>query len=133
MEILLVRLSQKTLQTQKHALDIQDRTPFILEDIQADTTAEVDVGVVDGTLEHDVGRCIRVVRGEGEGKFECEALVRCVIGPVESGGPHEKGIAGWKGGDARRGGRHERHEFGLESTSKTQSQSMQIVSRYMSS
>lgn len=61
MEILLVRLSQETLKTQKHTLYIQDRTPFILEDIQTDPTAEVDIGMIDGGLEYNVWRCVRVV------------------------------------------------------------------------
>lgn len=114
MEILLIRLSQETLKTQQHALHIQNCTPLLFQDIQTNTTAEVDVGVIDRSLENDVRRCIRVVGWEVEGKFECEVLVGRVRGAGKRGGPGEEGVAGRESGDTGCGGRHECHEFGLQ-------------------
>ena len=100
MEIVLIRLPQETLKTQQYALYIQNCAPLLLQDIQTNPTTEVDIGVVDRSLEQDIWRCIRVVVGEVEGKFECEVLVRSFSGAQKRGGPSEEGAARWERGNA---------------------------------
>ena len=63
----LVRLPQQALQAEQHALHVHDGGPFFLEDVEADAAREVDVGVVDGRLEEDRRRRVRVVGRELEG------------------------------------------------------------------
>lgn len=47
----LIRLPKQTLQTQQHTLHIVNSTPLILQNIQANPAAEVDIRVVDWSLE----------------------------------------------------------------------------------
>jgi hypothetical protein len=63
----LIRLAQQALQTQQHGVDIVYSTPLLLQDIQADATAEIDIGMVDGRLEEHGRRRIRVVVCEFHG------------------------------------------------------------------
>lgn len=69
-DYLLVRFSQQALQTQQHALHIVDRAPFILENIQADPTGKIDIGMVDGCFEEHGRRTVGVIGGEAEGQLE---------------------------------------------------------------
>lgn len=48
---LLVRLSEKTLQAEQNTGYIVHGAPFVFEDVEADAAGEVDVGVVDRSLE----------------------------------------------------------------------------------
>lgn len=48
---LLVRLAQQALQAEQNTRHIVYSTPLVLEDVEADAAGEVDVGVVDGSLE----------------------------------------------------------------------------------
>ena len=63
-EQVLIWLSQQTLQAQQHALHVIDRTPLILQDIETDSPAEVDIGVVYRRLEQHRWWSIWVVRWE---------------------------------------------------------------------
>lgn len=106
----LVRLPQKTLQTQQHALHIVNSTPLVLQDVETDAAAEVDVRVIDGRLEEDGGRRVGVVGRECEGELEGEAGVGCLRGADNGGGPvHEVAVGVGEGGDAGRGREHEGH------------------------
>ena len=87
-------------------MHIQYRAPLILEDVQTDTSAEIDVGVVDWCLENHNWRGIRVVGGEVERKLESQVCVWSVCGAEQGGGPDEEGATRWEGGDAGRGGHH---------------------------
>lgn len=69
--------------------------------------------MVDGRLEHDIRRCIWVVGGEVECKFEGQVFVRRVSRAEKRGGPYQEGGAGWESGNAGCGGHHKRHKFGL--------------------
>lgn len=115
----LIRLAQKTLDAQQHTARVQGRTPRSLfalaswlQNVQAYPAAEVDVGVIDGSLEEDFGRCIWVVRGVGDGELEGQVLVGRVLWSFHGGVPLGH-VVGGKGADAggRRG--HEGHEFRL--------------------
>jgi hypothetical protein len=63
----LIGLPKQALQTQEDRLDVVRSSPLILQDIQADATREVNIGVVDRGLEEDGRGSIRVVGREGEG------------------------------------------------------------------
>jgi hypothetical protein len=65
----LIRLPQQALQTQQHRANIIHRTPFILQNIQAYASREIDIRVVDGCLEQHDWRRIGVGGGEVEGQF----------------------------------------------------------------
>jgi hypothetical protein len=106
----LIRLPQQTLQTQQHALHIVDRTPLVLQDVQADSATEIDVWVVDGCLEEDSGWRVRVVWWEGEGELEGEARVGRFCGTDDGRGPmHEVAVGVGEGGDTGSRGEHEGH------------------------
>lgn len=71
--------------------------------------------MVDGRLEEDRGRAVRVVGRKGEGELEGQAFVVRFRRPRDGGGPREQvTVAVGEGGDAGRGGHHELHELGLE-------------------
>lgn len=110
---ILVRLPEKTLQAQQDTLYVQHRTPLVLQDVQTDPATEVEVGVVDWSLEKNRRRCVRVVRGKGKGELEGEVGVRGVCGSKQGGGPEEQRATRGEGRDSRSGGHHQTHEFGL--------------------
>lgn len=66
----LVWLSEQALKTEEHGLDVVCSSPLVLQDVQADSTGEIDVGVVDGGLEEDGWGSVWVVGGELEGELE---------------------------------------------------------------
>ena len=83
----IIGLSQQTLQAQQHCLHVVRSTPLVLQDVQANTTAEIDVGMIDGCFEEDRGGRVWVVGGELEAEFEAEISVRCVFGPDDGSNP----------------------------------------------
>lgn len=50
---ILIRFAQKTLQTQQYRLNVISGRPFILQNIQANSTGEIDIGMIDRSLEKD--------------------------------------------------------------------------------
>lgn len=112
---LLVGLAQKTLQAQEHALDVVHGAPLVLQNVQTDPAGEVDVGVVDGGLEEDGGRRVRVVVGECEGELQRQALIGRLCRAGDGRRPGEKVAVGvGEGRDTGRGRHHELHELGLQ-------------------
>lgn len=72
--------------------------------------------MVDGRLEEHRWRDVGVVIGKGKAELEREAGVGSIIGALDRGSPGEQvAVSGGKGRDARGGGCHELHQFGLES------------------
>ena len=67
---LLVGLAEQALQTQENGLDVIGRSPLVLQDIQADSSREVDIRVVDWGLEENSRSCVGVVGRESEGELE---------------------------------------------------------------
>lgn len=90
MYILLVRLSKQTLQTQQDGLDVVRSSPLVLQDVQADSPGEVDVGVVDGCLEEDGWWSVGVVGWKGEGELEGQIGVRSVVWAFDRRSPREQ-------------------------------------------
>lgn len=71
----LVRLAQQTLQAKQHTLYIVDRTPLVLQNVQADAAREIHVGMVDrGLVKHGRWR-VWIIVGECKGKLECQSFV----------------------------------------------------------
>lgn len=104
---LLIRLSEQTLQAQQHGLHVVDGAPLVLEDVEADAAAKIDVGMVYGCLEEDCGSRVGIVWWEGERELERQARVRCLCWADDSGGPvHQVAIGIGEGGDAGRGRHH---------------------------
>lgn len=83
----IVGLSKQALEAKENSLDVIGGGPLVLEDVKANAAGEVEVGVVDGSLEQDGRRSVRVIRGESHGKFEGEASIRSAIGALNSSGP----------------------------------------------
>lgn len=83
----LVRLPQQTLQRQQHALDIEHSTPLVFEDIEADPSLHVDVGVVDGRREAHLWWNVGVARRELEVEFERKTGVGCAVWTDDGAGP----------------------------------------------
>ena len=72
--------------------------------------------MIDGGLEEDGRRGVRVVVWEGHGELEGEIGVGGVLRPLDSGFPsHKVTVCAGKGRDARGRRCHELHELGLES------------------
>ena len=67
---LLIRLPQQTLKTQQHALHVQHGAPLILQNIEADTPTEVDVGVIDWGAEENCRRAVRIICRESKRELE---------------------------------------------------------------
>lgn len=71
--------------------------------------------MVDGCLEEDSGRHIRVCGRKVEGELEGEAGVGSIVRAGDCSGPQEQIIRiVWESRDTGRGGHHELHQFGLE-------------------
>lgn len=111
----LVRLTQQTLQAQQHTLYIVNCAPLLLEDVQADASGEVDVGMVDRSLEQHGGRSVRIVGREYEAQLEVQARVGCFGGSGNRGSPGEHVAVVRKGGDAGSRGKHHCHQLRLQS------------------
>lgn len=73
--ILLVRFPKKTLQAEEDVLYVVHGTPLVTKNIQTDAAREVDIRMVDRSLEEHSGRRVRVVVGERKGELECQALI----------------------------------------------------------
>lgn len=112
---LLVGLAQETLQAQEHALDIVHCAPLILQNIQADSAGEVDVRVVDGGLEEDGGRRVRVVVREGKGELQRQSFIGRLRRAGDSPRPgKEVAIGVGEGRDTGRGRHHKLHQLSLQ-------------------
>lgn len=85
----LIWFTQQTLQTKQNALNIVHCGPFVFQDVQAYSTGEVHVRMVDWSLEENGGWCVRVVRGKLKGELECETGVRCIIRSRNGGRPQQ--------------------------------------------
>lgn len=111
----LVRLAQQALQAEQNTRYVVDGAPLVLEDVEADAAGEVDVGVVDRSLEEDCWGRVGVVVGECEGKFESEALVGSLGRTGDGCCPREEvSVCVREGGDAGRGREHELHKLSLQ-------------------
>lgn len=111
----LVRLSQQTLQAQQHGANVVHGAPLVLQDVEADPAAEVDVGVVNWRLEEDRRRGVGVRGAELHAELEDEVLVGCGGGAVDGGGPAGHVLVVREGSDAGSGLHHDVHELLLES------------------
>lgn len=101
---LLVRLTQQALQAEQNTRYVVDGAPLVLEDVEADAAGEVDIGVVDRSLEQDCGGRVWVVVGECEGEFQCEALVGSLGRTGDGRCPREEvAVCVREGGNAGRG------------------------------
>lgn len=114
---ILVRLSKQGLQAQQDGLDVVGGRPLVFENIKADATGKVDIGVVDRGHVQDSRRGVRVVRGELEAQLEREAGVRGIVGARDGRPPRKQVAVGrGKGRDTRRSGRHQLHQLRLQPT-----------------
>lgn len=75
---ILVRVSQQTLKTNQHTLDIVHSTPFVLQDIQTYPPTEVDIRMEDRCLEEDSGWRIGIVGRELERQLQSKVGIGCV-------------------------------------------------------
>lgn len=86
-QTLLVGFTQEALKTQQDGLNIVDCTPFVLENVETYSSAEINVGMIDGGLEQDRRSGIRVVAGEFEAQFEVQIGVGSACGTDDGGCP----------------------------------------------
>lgn len=107
---LLVGFAQETLQAEEHALDVVHGAPLVLQDIQADAAREIDVGVVDGGLEKDSGRRVRVVVREGKRELQGQPLIGCLGWAGDGRCPREEvAVSVGEGRDTGRRRHHQLH------------------------
>lgn len=111
---LLVGLAEQALQRQKHRADVQDGAPLVLENIQADATLHVDIGVVDGSGEADLRRYVRIAGREVEAQLESEPGVGSIGGSHDGTVPDSEVAVMRECTDTRGGGCHQRHELALQ-------------------
>jgi len=95
-------------------LDIVNGAPFVLQDIEANTAREVDVGVVDWRFEEYGWRGEGICTREFEGELEAETCIWSAIWPINRRSPFHEVLIIRKGGYARGGRHHERHQFCLQ-------------------
>ena len=81
--IVQVRCRHKSLDGKKHGSDLEGRRPFGLEDIKADSTEFVDVGVIDFCSEKDLWRNHGVVVWQKELAVKDTTLVGSFGGPSD--------------------------------------------------
>lgn len=75
------------LDTQENGSDLQGRRPLVLEDIEADTTQFVNVGVVNARQEAHFGGRHRVIRRQEQLKLEdavCQIEAATMFNPMRS-------------------------------------------------
>ena len=87
--VIWVRVRQQGADREEHLGDGKGRRPLVLENIKADATVRVDVGVVDPGGELHLGRLEGVVGRERDVQEKQTAYVRRVIGAHDSGLPLE--------------------------------------------
>lgn len=71
---------QQGLDGQEHGANLQGGTPLVLEDVEADASESIDVGMIDFGDEAHLGRGHGVVLGEEQFQFEEAALEGGVFG-----------------------------------------------------
>lgn len=94
MFVLLVWLTQQTLKTQKNRLNVVHSAPLLVQDIQANSTRKVNIGVIDGSDKEDFWVSIWVILWKLKGKLECEVGVRCIVWSVYGCGPETNVVFG---------------------------------------
>ena len=112
---LLVRLAEQALQAQEHAPHVVHSAPFILEDIEADASREIHVGVVNRSFEQHSRRRVGIRGWEHERELERQRRVRGLSGSGNRGCPCQQ--VRWRVGERGypwRGVDHELHQFILE-------------------
>jgi hypothetical protein len=114
-EGLLVGFAEQALQRQQDGTDVQDSTPLVLENVEADAALHVDIGVVDGSGEADLRRHVWVAGREVEAQLECESRVGRVGGTDDGAVPDSEVAVMRKGTDAGRRRCHQCHELTLQS------------------
>lgn len=87
--------------------------PLVLEDVEADIAAHVDVGMEDRGLELDDWWGHGVVLREGHGEGELHVGVYTCVCALDGSVPVQKIVAVGEGADARDGTHHELHELRL--------------------
>ena len=75
-------------------MDVVGSSPLILQDIQTDSSREIDIGVVDRGLEENGRGGVGVVGWENEGKLEGKARVRGILRSFYCRSPREKTTVG---------------------------------------
>ena len=75
-----IRLQKQKLQPHNHGVQVQHGLPVLAQDVQADVALEVDVRVVNLLPALDLGRVVREVLVDGEGKVKGAALVHALVG-----------------------------------------------------
>jgi hypothetical protein len=87
---LLVGPSQETLKTEEHTLNVVYSTPFVLENVQADSSREIDIRMIYGSLEEDRRWSIRIVGGESKRQLEGEPIVIRLFRSTDGASPVEE-------------------------------------------
>jgi hypothetical protein len=110
----LIGLTKQALQTQENGLDVVRCSPLVLQDIQADSSREIDIGVVDWGLEENRGSSVGVVGWESKGELECKTRVRSIFRSLYRRSPGEETTVGvGESGDTRSRRGHKLHQLGL--------------------
>jgi hypothetical protein len=91
--VVRVRIRQHRADGQKNFRDGQSRAPLVSQNVQADATVRVDVGVVDAGSEVDLRRLERVVGREVNREEKDTARVWGVAGSHNSSLPVEQILA----------------------------------------
>ncbi len=100
-------------------MDVVCSGPLVLQDVQADSSGEVNIGVVDGGLEEDSRSRVRIVVRESEGEFEGKTSIGSFSRAFYSRSPRlEIAIGRRESRDARSRRGHKLHQLGLQSALK---------------
>ena len=80
-----VGLEEEELQADNDGVEVEHRLPVFAQDVEADVTLEVNVGVVDLLFALDFRRLVREVLADGEGEVELAAFVQALVGGDSEG------------------------------------------------
>lgn len=111
----IVRFAEQRLDREQDRPHVVQRRPLVLQDVQADGTAEVHVRVEARRQELDVRRRVRVRVGKLEQQFVLLALVHGVLGAADGADPLEEVLALREGRNGLFRRHHQRHQLLLES------------------
>ena len=85
--ILGIWIGQKTADAEKDFPDVECGTPLVFQDVEADASLTIDVGMKDAGAERDLGRAEGIVGREGDSQREESSCVGTSVGTDNGGVP----------------------------------------------
>lgn len=72
-----VRRAEESLNAEKHRADLKCRAPLVLQDVQANPSETIDVGVIDSCQKPHLGRAVRETKVRKVAEEGCVSRRSC--------------------------------------------------------